>query len=142
MAGISKLYVVGGQGGFMGSDGVNPVDFIILVGDSSRQWLEPVYHDPSIKPLGRLTTIIPEGPDRPDSLLDACIAFAPGFFSKCPSLKKVRVQLADTERLDFDLGRSAIPTSWAALREEARPIYQHICMWQATLVPMFEPQRN
>ncbi len=47
-------------------------------------------HDVSIKPLGQLKTIVPGAPDSPVSLVDACIAFAPGYFSKCPSLKKVR----------------------------------------------------
>ncbi len=141
MAGFSKLYVIGGQGGFMGSDGANPIEFMILVGDSSRQWLEPFYHDVSIKPLGQLKTIVPEGPDVPESILDACIAFAPGYFSKCPSLKKVRKELGDLEQLDFDHGKKEIPPSWAALREEARSVYANMNVWRADFVPLFQPQR-
>lgn len=141
MAGFSKLYVIGGQGGFMGSDGANPIEFMILVGDSSRQWLEPLYHDVSIKPLGQLKNIVPSGPDSPDSILDACIAFAPGFFIACPSLKKVRKEIDDLDQLDFDLGRKDIPPTWAALREEARPVYARMHVWRADFVPLFQPQR-
>ena len=47
MAGFFRLYVVGGLGGFMGADGVNPIEFMILAGHSSRQWLEPHYFNAS-----------------------------------------------------------------------------------------------
>ena len=139
MAGFSKLFVIGGQGGFMGADGVNPIEFMILVGDSGRQWLEPFYHDVSIKPLGQLKTIVPEKSDSPDSVLDACIAFAPGYFTKCPSLKKVRKELGDLEQLDFDNGQSEIPASWPALREEARQVFAKMNLWRADLVLISKP---
>ena len=29
----------------MGADGVNPIEFLVLVGDADRQWLEPQYFD-------------------------------------------------------------------------------------------------
>lgn len=45
MAGFSKIYCVGGLGGFQGADGVNPILFQILVGDASRQWLQVHYFD-------------------------------------------------------------------------------------------------
>ena len=77
MAGYSKLYVIGGQGGGMGADGVNPIEFLVLIGDADRQWLEPHYVDRSIKPIAKLRAIVPVRPDQPDSLLDACIAFCP-----------------------------------------------------------------
>ena len=66
MAGYSKFYVVGGEGGFMGSDGVNPIEILILVGDAGRQWLEPHYFDASIRPIGRIQLIVPAGPDDTD----------------------------------------------------------------------------
>lgn len=43
MAGYSKIYCIGGEGGFLGADGMNPIDFQILVGDADRQWLEVRY---------------------------------------------------------------------------------------------------
>ena len=76
MAGYNKIYLIGGEGGFKGSDGINPILFQILVGDADRQWLEVHYFDQNIKPL--VKSIIPEKPDV--GLLDACIAFYPDFF--------------------------------------------------------------
>jgi hypothetical protein len=131
MAGYSKMYVVGGQGGFMGADGVNPIEFVVLVGDADRQWLEPHYFDTSIKPLGRLRVIVPSEPDHKDALLDACIAFCPRHFILCPSLIQAESAIRHANRLDFH----AIPASWATLREEARPIFDSMSIWQADLVP-------
>ena len=50
MAGYSKIYCVGGEGGFLGADGMNPIDFQILIGDGDRQWLEVRYFNRDIKP--------------------------------------------------------------------------------------------
>ncbi len=136
MAGFSKLYVVGGLGGFMGADGVNPIEFMILVGNADRQWLEPHYLDQSINPIGRVRAIVPAGPDHPDSLLDACIAFCPRYFKSCPSLAKVESALRNVERLDFDARVQDIPEDWASLREEARPLFAATNVWQADLVPI------
>lgn len=134
MAGFSKLYVIGGQGGFMGADGVNPIEFFVLVGESDRQWLEPHYFDRSIDPIGKLGVIIPASPNHPDSLLDACIAFCPRHFKGCPSLGAVEAALRDAERLDFNADPQDIPPAWARLREEARPLFAEMNIWQADLV--------
>jgi len=136
VAGFSRLFVIGGQGGFMGADGVNPIEFLVLVGDAGRQWLEPHYFDNSIKPIGKLRVIVPAGPNHPDSLIDACIAFCPRYFEECQSLVEVLSALRDTERLDFDLYPHEIPGAWATLREEARPIFEQMNIWRADLVPM------
>jgi hypothetical protein len=136
MAGYSKLYAVGGLGGFMGADGINPIEFMVLVGDADRQWLEPHYFDVSITPIGRLRVIVPAGPDHPDALLDACIAFCPRYFRSCPSLAEVEPALRDAERLDFDAHVEAIPEAWDSLREEARPAFAAMKIWQADLAPL------
>ena len=136
MAGYSKLYVIGGQGGFMGADGVNPIELLVLVGDADRQWLEPHYFDKSIKPIGKLRVIVPAGPNKPESLLDACIAFCPRHFKECPSLGEVESALRDVERLDFDARPQDIPTAWARVRDEARPVFASMSIWQADLVPI------
>lgn len=117
----------------MGADGVNPIEFLVLVGDADRQWLEPHYFDSSIKPIGHLRIIVPAGPDHPDSLLDACIAFYPRHFRRCSSLGDVEVALRDVECLDFDARPEDIPTAWSRLREEARPAFATISIWQADL---------
>jgi hypothetical protein len=41
MAGFHKLYVVGGDGGFMGADNVNPIDYILAVGTFDRPSSSP-----------------------------------------------------------------------------------------------------
>lgn len=136
VAGYSKIYVIGGQGGFMGADGVNPIEFLVLVGDADRQWLEPKYFDRSIKPIGKLRVIVPAKPDHLDSLLDACIAFCPRRFSGCPSFAEVNSALRDAQRLDFDARPQEIPTAWVKLREEARLMFADTGIWRADLVPI------
>ncbi len=136
MAGYSRLYVVGGLGGFMGADGVNPIEFLILVGEGNRQWLEPHYFDRSIRPMGKIRVIVPAGPDHPDALLDACLAFYPRHCESCPSLARVEAALQDAERLDFDAEPRGIPAAWADLREEARPLFAAMNIWRADLVPI------
>ena len=136
MAGFSSLYVIGGEGGFAGADGVNPIRLLVLVGDADRQWMEPHYFDTTLKPLGQVRIVVPAGPDNPDSLLDACIAFFPEHFRSCPSLAGVESALRETERLDFDAARHKIPEAWFALREEARPLFQQLPLWRADFVPL------
>jgi hypothetical protein len=142
MAGYSRLYVIGEPGGFEGADGVNPIDFLILVGEGHRQWLEPHYFNKLIKPLGRLQTIVPSTPDDPDSLIDACVAFHPNYFRRCTLLSKVQAELADTDRLDFDAGSQAIPAAWKDLREQARPYFLQMHVWQASLTLLQQNNRS
>ena len=92
----------------------------IFRGDGGRIWYESHYLDKSIKPIGEIAVTIPNGPEDPNQLLDALIAFAPKFFENCPSLKVVKNKLADKKRLDFDLGKDDIPESWDELRKESR----------------------
>lgn len=136
MAGFSKFYVVGGEGGFGGADGVNPIEMLVLVGEGNRQWLEAHYVDTSITPIGQLRTIVPEGPNHPDALLDACIAFCPRYFQPCPSLEAVASALGNREQLDFNARPEDIPAAWATLREEARPLFADMHIWQADLRPL------
>lgn len=136
MAGYSKLYVIGGRGGFIGADGVNSIEFLVLVGDSDRRWFEPHYFDRSITPIGRVRAIVPLGPNDPNSLLDACIAFCPRRFRSCPSLAEVESALREADRLDFDAHPHEIPAAWVRLREEARPIFVAMNIWRADIVPL------
>jgi hypothetical protein len=131
MAGYTSFFIIGGLGGFNGADGVNPITLMILIGNGNRQWLEPHYFDTSIKPMGKLQTIIPHGPGLPDSLLDACIAFHPEPFRHCPSYATVAAALQDATYLDFDHQPDSIPPAWTSLREEARPIFASLHTWMA-----------
>ena len=92
----------------------------IFRGDGGRIWYEPHYLDKSIKPIGGIAVTVPNGPEDPNQLLDALIAFAPKFFENCPSLEVIKNKLADKKRLDFDLGKDDIPESWDELRKESR----------------------
>ena len=135
MAGYSIIYVIGGQGGFEGADGVNPIQLMILVGDGNRRWLEPRYFDDSLKPIGKLRTLVPEAPDHPDYLLDACIGFLPQAFEDCPSFKDVELKVGKADFLDFtDIPKETF-LAWNKLREEARSIFMNINIWRAELVP-------
>jgi hypothetical protein len=133
MAGFSKMYCIGGSGGFMGSDGLNSIWLQILVGDASRQWLEAHYHDAGIKPLGKIETIIPSGPDHPNALIDACIAFFPDPFQDCPAFAEVQEQAKDMTCLDFDSQPSQIPSGWNTLREQAVGTFKELGIYESDL---------
>jgi len=135
MAGYSKIYLIGGTGGFEGVDGINPIYFEIFVGDADRQWLEVSYFDKNIKPIGNIHKIIPEGPNHPNSLIDACIAFYPEHFKNCPSMKLVEEKLSNYSSLDFDLEKDKIPEEWFNLREEAMPYLKKLNIFKADIRP-------
>ena len=107
-----------------------------MQGEGNRQWFEAHYFHPDFEPIGKIEDIVPAGPDHPDNLLDACIAFSPRFFEECPSLPAVKKALGNETRLDFDLELKRIPPEWAALREEARPLFADLNIWLADLVPI------
>ena len=137
MAGFSRIYCIGGLGGYMGSDGMNPILLQIWVGDASRQWLEAHYFTSDIKPLGKVNRIIPTGPlpDYSDGLFDACIVFFPEHFQACPMLKVVEKQLVDVDCIDFDMKHN-VPPEWPELREEARELFNGLVIFEAELTPL------
>lgn len=141
VAGYTHLYVIGSPGGFAGTDGVNPIETLIFVGEADRMWVEGRYFDANCGPLGRVKAIVPAGPDAPDMLLDACLSFHPRPFQACPSFAIVADQLGDTERLDFDRW-TAIPAAWFHLREEARPIFATLHIWRADLIALDHSDRR
>jgi hypothetical protein len=133
MAGFSRLYCIGGLGGFGGADGINPIALQIWVGDASRQWFEAHYFEDDIRPIGKIKSMVPERPDHPNVLLDACLAFYPSAFAQCPSMAAVQSKLAQTEFLDFDLGKSEIPPEWQQLRSEALAPFRGLHIFEAEL---------
>ena len=132
MAGYTKIYCLGGVGGFNGCDGINPITLQILVGHGNRMWLEPHYLDKNISPIGNIKTLIPSAPNDPNILIDATIAFAPKYFQDCEILEIVRSILKKKSRLDFDRPNS-IPDEWLYLRKEAYPIYERLYIYEANL---------
>lgn len=99
MAGFSRMYCIGGLGGFMGADGINPLNALILVGD-------------------------------------ACIAFFPTYFRKCPSMDNVRKKTEWMKRLNFNLGNDEIPDEWSNLIKEVLPIFRKLNLFEANLIPL------
>ena len=136
MAGFSRVYFIGGNGGFMGADGVNPLVLEILEGHSDRQWFEAVYVATDVAPLGSVRLVVPRGPEDPDALLDACLAFFPSHFESCPAMPLVQSEIGSVQRLDFDSPNGRIPASWAALREQGRALYHALNIWVADLRPL------
>ncbi len=134
MAGYSRIYCIGGRGGFQGADGINPIRLQIWVGDADRQWLEPHYIDSTLRPLGALRSIIPETPHHSNALLDACIAFYPAHFRDCPKLAALERQLGGVTQLDFNLGKDEFLKEWSQLRSEARPHFRTLHIFEAELV--------
>lgn len=128
MAGISRIYCIGGGGGFMGGDGVNPIFAQIWQGDGNRQWFEARYFKEGFGPLGKVQVMIPAAPDADDNLLDACIVFFPDAFKECSSFAAVEKQLKQVENIDFDFGEN-IPEGWDDLREEAREAFKILGVW-------------
>ena len=127
MAGYSKIYCIGGEN----YDGINPIDFQILVGDADRQWLEVRYFNSDIRPMGKVEVIVPAGPNHPDALIDACLTFFPEYFESCPSLAQVVEALGNASSIDFHLDGE--PSGWAQLREEARSLFKHLIIYEAEL---------
>tara|TARA_Y100000590_G_scaffold424431_1_gene531333 strand:- start:541 stop:963 length:423 start_codon:yes stop_codon:yes gene_type:complete len=132
MAGYDKIYCIGGQGGFLGSDGINPINLQILVGHGNRMWLEPHYFDKNLSPIGKIKTIIPSNPNDPNMLIDAALAFVPKYFSHCKMLEIISPKLNNSDRLEFDNPKT-IPDEWLYLRKEAYPIYQKLNIYEAQL---------
>ena len=128
---MSKIYCIGSEGGFMGSDGLRTISLQILVTESGRQALVAYHLDRSIKPMGRVKVIIPVGPNHPNALIDAFLAFFPEYFESCPSLIQVREGLANARRIDFDIDGE--PAGWAQLREEARPLFEELIIYEGVL---------
>ncbi|HQP88868.1 MAG TPA: hypothetical protein PLL76_21645 [Thermoanaerobaculia bacterium] len=103
-------------------------DVAILLGQSDRPWFEIRSPHGRPRPIGRIRSVVPASLDFDGALLDALLALCPERFETCPSLRAVEAKLARTEMLDFHLGASRIPAEWAALRQEARPLYERLAI--------------
>lgn len=102
---------------------VSPGDLLVAIfrGDGNRIWYESHCLSEKIKPLGKISRIVPSGPEDKNQLLDAFITFAPDYFDSCPSMRTVREKVQGASFLDFELGEN-IPTEWEQLRSEAREL--------------------
>lgn len=55
----------------------------------------------------------------------------PEYFESCPSLTQVVNALGNVSRIDFHFDGE--PSGWAQLREEARPLFKYLIIYQAEL---------
>jgi len=134
MAGYVKMYMVGSLGGVDGVDGIGNINLVIGVGASDREWLRVLNQNPNSNPFWKLKTIIPDPQNYENSIIDAVIAFAPELFKECSELKLVAKQLGTSTRISFDSG--PVPESWEKLREQARPIFEKIAVFESPIVEL------
>lgn len=136
MAGYSKLYVVGGLGGHMGADGVNPIEFLVLVGDAGRQWLEPHYFDRYDR-APRKSSNHRAGRTRPFGQPAGCVhRLLPSKLQGLPLHRGGRSGGSGRGSPRLRRRSEGIPSGWARLREEARPVFRARNIWRADLVPV------
>ena len=137
MAGYVKFYLVGGKGGYCGVDGINPINMIIGVGASDREWLSPIIMNSKnqSKPIWKLNVIIPDPDNYGNSIIDACIAFCPEKFKDCSYFDEVVKQVGNSERIEF-VNEDKIPSSWSKLRNQALPIFEKMTVFEAKISEM------
>ena len=138
MGGFSKIFCISGEV-YENYESVHSVQLFIFAGEGNRQWYEPHYVSKNIKPIGKIHTIIPAGVNDENSLLDACIAFAPKLFDSCPTLKKIQAELEDSKSLS--LVEDEIPNDWKQLRREAAPIFETLNVSKIEFIPLNTDQR-
>lgn len=135
MAGYSKIYCIGGEGGFMGADGINPIIAQLWVGDGGRQWFEARYFEKGFKAMASVKSMVPKGPNTMEGLIDATILFFPEHYRTCPSYSVAVRQLKGVDMVDFDL-KNGVPEIWSTLRKEAKPHFKTLNIYMANLNPL------
>ncbi|MDF2502674.1 MULTISPECIES: hypothetical protein [Clostridium] len=128
MAAYSKILLIGHES----KDGLEDIYLEILQGEGEKRWYEAKYDEEKINRLGSVSSVIPVDRDDPNSILDACIAFAPKLFEDCPSLNDVKSELKGKNMIDFSTGDN-VPKSWNKLREEAKKDLKDIHIYEASI---------
>lgn len=100
----------------------------LLVRPAGTRWrIEPIYHDPTLRPLGAIDCLTTPAFSA-DALLDAALTYYPAAFATCPALAGVRSGLTGASELDLTLSP---PVGWEALRAEARRRFRTLRFRQA-----------
>ena len=139
MAGFYKIYLLGGDGGYLGSDGINPITLQILVGTSSREWLEPCYFDKSFKSMCGIKSLVPTQQTDDDNIIDAIMIFAPKLFENdCPLIKDAieHFNMLGKKRIDLEQDK---PHFWDDLRKQAKPMFDKLNLFSANIVNLRYP---
>ena len=133
MAGFIKIYMVGGSGGFLGSDGINPIALQVLIGTSSREWLEPNYFDKNFSSLSGITHMVPKSPTNDENIIDGLIIFAPQLFEEsCDLLKDAQMHFDKLDKKRIDMSKDQ-PTFWDDLVSQAKPKFKNLKLYRANI---------
>ena len=133
MAGFYKIYMVGGSGGFLGTDGINPIALQILIGTSSREWLEPNYFDKQFSSISGITHMVPKSPTNDENIIDGLIIFAPQLFEKnCDLLKDAYVHFDKLGKKTIDMSEDQ-PAFWNDLVSQAKPTFENFKLYRANI---------
>ncbi|WP_298672748.1 hypothetical protein [uncultured Megasphaera sp.] len=129
MAGFDKAFMFG----HATYDGVQGITMELWRGISSRMWFEPAtgFKKKCIK----VRSMVPSGPDDPDMVLDAAMAFCPWAFASVPEYQSMYNRMETELLLDFNLHRG-IPEEWARVRELVRPIFNKMTIYHADIKPL------
>jgi len=133
MAGFFKIYILGGSGGFLGSDGVNPIALQILVGTADREWLEPKYFDENLSSISGITHVVPQRPINDENIIDGLIIFAPQLFLKdCDLLSDAYKYFEKLGQKRIDMGKDR-PDFWSDLIDQAKPTFDNLKLFKANI---------
>ena len=133
MAGFYKIYMVGGSGGFMGADGINPIALQILIGTSSREWLEPNYFDKDLSSISGITRMVPKSPTNDENIIDGLIIFAPQLFEEsCDLLKDAHMYFDKLGKKRIDMSKHE-PAFWNDLVIQAKPKFENLKLFRANI---------
>lgn len=114
-------------------DGINGITMELWRGVSSRMWFEAARGFK--RRAQRVEVIVPKGPNDPDMLLDAAMAFCPKVFQDVPGYTRMYESLEPRSYLDFDMDEG-VSADWAAIRELARPVFRQLTIYEADIRPL------
>ena len=114
-------------------DGINGITMELWRGVSSRMWFEAARGFK--RRAQRVEVIVPQGPNDPDMLLAAAMAFCPKVFQDVPGYTRMYESLEPRSYLDFDMDEG-VPADWAAIRELARPVFRQLTIYEADIRPL------
>ena len=133
MAGYKRIYIFGGQGGFQGVDGVNPLIMQIWVGVSDGKWFEAHYFSDDLKPISNIKILYPSAGNEREDLLEACIIFAPKFFNKMKSIDLVQSHFKNHSEKSLNLRKNK-PVFWNDVLSEAMPIFEELNLFKSDII--------
>ena len=114
-------------------DGINGITMELWRGVSSRMWFEAARGFK--RRAQRVEVIVPKGPNDPDMLLDAAMAFCPKVFQDVPGYTRMYESLEPRSYLDFDMDEG-VTADLAAIRELARPVFRQLTIYEADIRPL------